>query len=85
MPPALPYCGTSGIIPPAGRFALRVTEVFMNRRNFLRNTGIVGAGLLGAGNSAAGLLRAGTVTHSIQISLWRKNCGFYCAPAAVLV
>ena len=36
----------------------------MNRRNFLLNTGIVGAGLLGAGNAAPGLLRAGTATNS---------------------
>src|SRR6202162_6640768 len=36
----------------------------MNRRKFLVNTGIVGAGLLGGGKTAPGLLRAGTATNS---------------------
>src|SRR5256884_35106 len=36
----------------------------MNRRKFLANTGIVGAGLLGGGKAAPGLLRAGTATNS---------------------
>ncbi len=36
----------------------------MNRRKFLANTGIVGAGLLGGGKSAPGLLRAGTAANS---------------------
>jgi len=36
----------------------------MNRRKFLVNTGIVGAGLLGGGKAAPGLLRAGTATNS---------------------
>ncbi len=49
----------------------------MNRRSFLWNTGIVGAGLLGAGNAAPGLLRADTAGG--------KTRGFYRTPAAVLV
>src|SRR6266849_4269513 len=36
----------------------------MNRRTFLFNTGIVGAGLLGAGNSAPGLLSVGGAIKS---------------------
>ena len=36
----------------------------MNRRKFLANTGIVGAGLLGGGKGAPGLLRAGTAANS---------------------
>ncbi len=36
----------------------------MNRRKFLVNTGIVGAGLLGGEKAAPGLLRAGTATNS---------------------
>jgi len=36
----------------------------MNRRNFLKNTGIAGAGLLSAGNSASAFLGAGSVPHS---------------------
>src|SRR5216684_583702 len=36
----------------------------MNRRTFLFNTGIVGAGLLGAGNSASGLLPPGGAIRS---------------------
>jgi len=36
----------------------------MNRRKFLANTGIVGAGLLGGGKAAPGLLCAGTATNS---------------------
>src|SRR5258708_30502302 len=36
----------------------------MNRRKFLVNTGIVGAGLFGGGKTAPGLLRAGTATNS---------------------
>ncbi len=36
----------------------------MNRRKFLFNTGIVGAGLLGTRNSAPGLLRAGSAAKS---------------------
>jgi len=34
----------------------------MNRRKFIFNSGIVGAGLLGAGEAAPGILRAGSVT-----------------------
>ena len=53
----------------------------MNRRNFLRNTSIVGAGLLGAGNSAAGLLRAGTVIHSdSNLTLEDKPVAFTVPP-----
>src|SRR5713226_4829749 len=47
------------IIRPAGRLTFRIAGVPMNRRTFLFNTGIVGAGLLGAGNSAPGLLPPG--------------------------
>src|SRR6195256_3387959 len=54
---------TSGIIPPAGRLALRFAGDFMNRRKFLVNTGIVGAGLLGGEKAAPGLLRAGTAAN----------------------
>src|SRR5438309_11329160 len=53
----------------------------MNRRNFLLNTGIVGAGLLGSGNSAAGLLRAGTVTNSdSNLTLEEKPVAFTVPP-----
>src|SRR5260370_42666486 len=72
---------TSGIIPRAGRFALRTAEVPMNRRNFLFNTGIVGAGLLGAGNAAPGLLRAGTATNSdSNLTLEEKPVAFTLPP-----
>jgi len=58
----------------------------MNRRNFLVNTGIVGAGLLGAGNAAPGLLRAGTANNSdSNLTLEGKARGLYVAPVAVLV
>ncbi|HKV62436.1 MAG TPA: superoxide dismutase [Candidatus Acidoferrum sp.] len=53
----------------------------MNRRNFLRNTGIVGAGLLGAGDSVSGLLRARTVTHSdSNLTLEDKAVAFTVPP-----
>src|SRR5258708_2574064 len=53
----------------------------MNRRNFLFNTGIVGAGLLGAGNAAPGLLRAGTATNSdSNLTLEEKPVAFTLPP-----
>src|SRR6202162_2727048 len=53
----------------------------MNRRNFLLNTGIVGAGLLGAGNAAPGLLRAGTATNSdSNLTLEEKPVAFTVPP-----
>src|SRR5258707_1269173 len=53
----------------------------MNRRNFLVNTGIVGAGLLGAGNAAPGLLRAGTANNSdSNLTLEEKPVAFTLPP-----
>src|SRR6202165_3665081 len=53
----------------------------MNRRNFLLNTGIVGAGLLGAGNAAPVLLRAGTATNSdSNLKLEEKPVAFTVPP-----
>ena len=39
-------------------------EGFMDRRKFLRNSGVVGAGLLGAGQVASSLLHAETMSES---------------------
>jgi Fe-Mn family superoxide dismutase len=52
----------------------------MNRRKFLTNTGIVGAGLLGAGNSAPGLLRAGTTNTESNLTLEDKPMAFTVPP-----
>jgi superoxide dismutase, Fe-Mn family len=51
----------------------------MNRRKFLVNTGIVGAGLLGAGNAAPGFLSAGTATDS-NLNLEEKPVPFTVPP-----
>ncbi len=73
--------GTGGIIPGAGRFALRAAEVLMNRRSFLWKTGIAGAGLLGAGNAAPGLLRADTANNSdSNLTLEEKPVAFTVPP-----
>jgi len=55
---------SSSIISAVGWPALRAAEGFMNRRRFLFNTGIVGAGLFGAKKAAPELLHAGSVAHS---------------------
>ncbi len=53
----------------------------MDRRNFLLNTGIVGAGWLGAGNAAPALLRAGTTTNSdLNLTLEDKPVAFTVPP-----
>src|SRR5260221_581552 len=53
----------------------------MNRRNFLVNTGIVGAGLLGAGNAASGFLRADTANNSdSNLTLEEKPVAFTVPP-----
>src|SRR5260370_38385430 len=53
----------------------------MNRRSFLLNTGIVGAGLRGAGNSAPGFLRADTATNSdSNLTLEEKPVAFTVPP-----
>ncbi len=53
----------------------------MNRREFLFNTGVVGAGLLGAGNSARGLLRAGGAIRSdSNLNLEDKPVAFTVPP-----
>src|SRR5260370_35427395 len=53
----------------------------MNRRSFLLNTGIVGAGLLGAGNSAPGFLRADTAANSdSNLTLEEKPVAFTVPP-----
>jgi Fe-Mn family superoxide dismutase len=53
----------------------------MNRRQFLVNTGIVGAGLLGAGSASPGLLGAGTAmdSHS-NLNLEEKPVPFTVPP-----
>src|SRR5208282_6064805 len=53
----------------------------MNRRKFLVNTGIVGAGLLGAGSAAPSFLSAGTATdaHS-NLNLEEKPVAFTVPP-----
>src|SRR4029077_20958942 len=73
--------GSSGIIPRASRFALRAAEVSMNRRNFLVNTGIVGAGLLGTATAAPSFLRAGTANKSdSNLTLEEKPVAFTVPP-----
>jgi len=53
----------------------------MNRRTFLFNTSIFGAGLLGAGNSAPGILRAGTAINSdSNLKLGEKPVAFTVPP-----
>jgi Fe-Mn family superoxide dismutase len=53
----------------------------VNRRKFLVNTGIVGAGLLGGGNAATGLLRAGTAVQSdLNLTLEEKTVAFTLPP-----
>src|SRR5213594_1278752 len=53
----------------------------MNRRNFLLDTGIVGAGLLGAGSAAPGFLRAGNATNSdSNLTLEDKPVAFTVPP-----
>lgn len=53
----------------------------MNRRKFLFDTGIFGAGLLGAGNSAPGILRAGTKINSdSNLKLGEKTVAFTLPP-----
>ena len=53
----------------------------MNRRKFLLNTSIVGAGLFGAGKAAPDLLRAGSVTRSdSNLSLEEKPVAFTVPP-----
>src|SRR5207245_10716660 len=72
---------TRSIIRPAGRLALRAARVPMNRRRFLLNTSIVGAGLLGARNSAPGLLRADAVKNSdSNLTLEEKPVAFSVPP-----
>src|SRR5207249_4020455 len=73
--------GARGIIAAAGQRALRATEVSMNRRKFLFNTSIVGAGLLGTGKAAPDLLRAGCVTTSdSNLTLEEKPVAFSVPP-----
>src|SRR5260370_14475055 len=65
------------IIRPAGRLTFRIAGVPMNRRSFLFNTGIVGAGLLGAGNSAPGFLLAGpAITSDSNLKLGENPVPF---------
>jgi len=53
----------------------------MNRRSFLWNTGIVGAGLLGAGSAASGLLRADIANNSdSNLTLEEKPVAFTVPP-----
>jgi superoxide dismutase, Fe-Mn family len=73
--------GTSGIIHSAGRLALLAFGAPVNRRKFLVNTGIVGAGLLGRGNSAPGFLRAGIAIRSdLNLTLEEKIVAFTVPP-----
>ena len=73
--------GTSGIIHSAGRLALLAFGAPVNRRKFLVNTGIVGAGLLGGGNSAPRFLRAGTAIHSdLNLTLEEQTVAFTVPP-----
>jgi superoxide dismutase, Fe-Mn family len=72
---------TSGIIRPAAQLALRIAGVPMNRRKFLVNTGIVGAGWLGAGKAAPDLLRATTVSNpDSNLTLEDKPVAFTVPP-----
>src|SRR5215472_5959682 len=53
----------------------------MNRRKFLFNTSIVGAGLFGAGKNASNLLRAGSVSNSdSNLTLEEKPVAFTVPP-----
>src|SRR5260370_13322329 len=81
LKPRYHLAATSGIMRYAGRLALRAAELPMNRRNFLLNTGIVGAGLLGAGHHTPRLLRAGTATNSdSNLTLEDKPVAFTLPP-----
>jgi hypothetical protein len=53
----------------------------MDRRNFLFNTGIVGAGLLGGGTVVPELLRAGAAAKSdLNLTLEEKPVAFTVPP-----
>jgi hypothetical protein len=53
----------------------------MNRRDFLSNASIVGAGLLGSGNAVPGLLRAGAASKSdSNLTLEEKAVAFTVPP-----
>ena len=53
----------------------------MNRRNFLVNSGIIGAGLLGAGSGASAVLRSGTASDfASNLKLEEKPVAFTVPP-----
>src|SRR5271167_2151945 len=69
------------MIQSPGWPASSAQEFPMNRRNFLMNTGIIGAGLLGAGSGASAVLRSGTASDfASNLKLEEKPVAFTVPP-----